>query len=107
VSGGLGSGITVSVRVTLDDYWRLSRVAERRGHDTIGHMLEAMLTRMAQVHDVDNELEVLVRAGLSDADIAEHLNLMLGTVADRRRRLKLPANRRHARATPPRERAAQ
>lgn len=89
------AGVNVTVRVMLGDYTRLARIAERRGHDTIGALLEAIVAALGQTRDVHDEVELLVRAGLTDADIADHLGLIVGTVADRRRRLGLPANHRY------------
>jgi DNA-binding NarL/FixJ family response regulator len=43
-------------------------------------------------------LSALVRAGLTDAEVSELLNLTVATVAERRRRLDLPANRRYTRS---------
>lgn len=90
-----GPAVVVPVRVGVVDYPTLARLAERRGYDTIGDMLSAMLVKLANVTDAHDEVEIYVRAGFCDADIAEHLSLMVGTVADRRRRLGLPANPRY------------
>jgi len=87
--------IMVAVPVSMRDYPKLARLAERRGFDTIAAMLAASLDRLANITDAHDETEFLVRLGLSDAEIAAHLNLIVGTVADRRRRLGLAPNRRH------------
>lgn len=101
-----GPAVVVGARVGVVDYPTLARLAERRGYDTIADMLSAMLVKLASVTDAHDEVEIMVRAGFCDADIAEHLNLMVGTIADRRRRLGLPANPRY-RAQPKEHRHAQ
>lgn len=86
--------VRIPVDVPLLDYQPLARIAERRGYKTVGELLAALVVTLVNVRDVDDELEMFVRAGLTDREIAEHTGLVVGTIADRRRRLRLPANRR-------------
>lgn len=92
--------IPITVGVLAADYPGLARVAEARGFDTIAEFLENLLRRLALAGPGIDEVELLVRAGLNDAQIATELNLMLGTVRVRRRRLGLPPNRRYRKAAP-------
>lgn len=91
--------VPVTVNVTLGDYPGLARLAEHRGFDTIGEFLENLLRRLSLAGPGIDEVELLVRAGLNDAQISTELNLMLETVRARRRRLGLPANRRYRKAS--------
>jgi hypothetical protein len=86
--------IPVRAVVRRGDYSPLAQLAEARGFSTIGEFVSDVLTRIAS-HVVSDDVALLVQAGLCDADIATELGLLPGTVALRRRRLGLSANRRY------------
>lgn len=91
--------IPVTVNVTLGDYPGLARLAEHRGFDTIAEFLENLLRRLSIAGPGADEVELLVRAGLTDAQISTELHLMLETVRARRRRLGLPVNPQYRKAS--------
>lgn len=87
--------------VPLHAYPRLAAQAELAGHDSIAELLLelALETRRVPIRATPEDLAVLVRAGLCDADIATVTGLLVAEVARRRRELKLPPNRRYPRRT--------
>lgn len=93
--------VPVMVPIPLHAYPRLAACAESFGLDTIGELLLklALDTTLVPLRASTADLGSLVRAGLTDADIASATGLPPGEVARRRRDLKLPPNRRYRKRT--------
>lgn len=88
------------VMVDLDprDVWRIQDQAERL-RTTPGDVLRRDLDRMRRRLDVSRRVKDMTERGFCDADIAERLGYTVGRVAEIRRGLGLPANRRYPRRT--------
>ena len=93
--------VPVMVSIPLHAYPRLAAQAELYGHEHVGELLLALALedRLVPLRAETADLRTLVLAGLTDADIADATGLLVGEVATRRRRLKLPPNRRYRRRT--------
>lgn len=91
--------IQITTQVNANDYPMLSAIAAERGHETIGQLLASIAVSLAKSSDprVD-DVELLVRSGMSDAEVALELNLIPQTAKNRRRRLGLAANPRYRKA---------
>jgi hypothetical protein len=86
----------MKVTVDLDprDVWRIQEKAEQLGVRP-GDVLRDEITLQRRSRDMREKVRELVKAGLCDADIAARLHYSNGWVADTRRGLGLPANRRY------------
>ena len=77
------------------DWWQVASVCEQRG-TTVTALLDAAFADVLRaVWTPDLAIATYVRAGFPDAEIARRTGMTVNVVADRRRTLKLPANRRH------------
>jgi hypothetical protein len=86
------------VMVDLDprDVWRIQEKAERLG-TTPGDVLRRDLDRMRRRLDVTRRVKEMTERGFCDADMAAQLGYTPGRIAEIRRGLGLPANRRYRR----------
>jgi hypothetical protein len=84
------------VIVDLDprDVWRIQEQAERQGV-LPGDVLRRDLDKMRRRLDVTRRVKDMTERGFCDADIAERLGYTVGRIAEIRRGLSLPANRRY------------
>lgn len=90
------------MRVTVDldprDVWRLEEQAEKRGV-TPGEVLRDILALKHTARKTRERVREQVKAGKCDADIAKAIGSTNRYVAEIRRGLGLPANRRYPKRT--------
>lgn len=89
----------MKVTVELDPriVWRIQDEAERQGI-TPGDVLRAELTPRTGTIPAAQRIREMHATGMCDADMAEQLRYLPGTIANIRRDMGLPANRRYRRA---------
>jgi len=83
------------VDIPDDLFWKIAARAETFNQRVPEYAADLLIATAHVRSPVDSDPVLrLWRGGLTDAEIARHLNLVNRAVADRRRRYGLPANRR-------------
>lgn len=85
----------VVIRVDESEYRGLAEVADAHGYLSIGDLLTDIAHTIHNATPEPDRVELLVLAGMTDAEIAAETHLLLGSVAARRRAKKLPPNHRY------------
>lgn len=84
--------VTIPVSVPLADYPKMAQVAELRGFATLGEFLGSIASALPGQIPEEDYVVLMVRAGLSDQEIAERTGLLLARVGNRRRAAGLRPN---------------
>lgn len=84
----------VTVEIRDADYWRLANIADTRGIK-VSDMLRAGIAQVVTAASTPRDtVQMLVLAGLPDGEISKRTGMTVATIADHRRKLGLPPNRR-------------